>query len=54
LEWWGEFRSLHQTGKKILPPKEHVGIMTATDKRFGMMEYSMGKMKNSAQKHRSN
>ena len=24
--------------RKILPPKGHVGIMTITDKQFGMME----------------
>lgn len=29
--------------KKILPPKGHVGIMTITDKQFGMMELFYGK-----------
>ena len=29
--------------KKSLPPKGHVGIMTITDKQFGMMELFYGK-----------
>lgn len=29
--------------KKILPPKGHVGIMSITDKQFGMMEIFRGK-----------
>ncbi|MBS1744075.1 MAG: CRISPR-associated endonuclease Cas2 [Bacteroidetes bacterium] len=29
--------------KKILPEKGHVGIMTITDKQFGMMEIFQGK-----------
>jgi CRISPR-associated protein Cas2 len=29
--------------KKILPEKGHVGIMTITDKQFGMMEIFYGK-----------
>ena len=29
--------------KRILPPKGHVGIMTITDKQFGMMELFYGK-----------
>ena len=29
--------------KKILPPKGHVGIMTITDKQFGMMEIFRGR-----------
>lgn len=28
--------------RKILPPKGHVGIMTITDKQFGMMEVFHG------------
>ena len=29
--------------KKLLPPKGHVGILTVTDKQFGMMELFYGK-----------
>jgi CRISPR-associated protein Cas2 len=29
--------------KKILPPKGYVGIMTITDKQFGMMELFFGR-----------
>jgi CRISPR-associated protein Cas2 len=29
--------------KKLLPPKGHVGILTITDKQFGMMEIFRGK-----------
>lgn len=29
--------------KKLLPPKGHVGILTITDKQFGMMELFYGK-----------
>ena len=29
--------------KAILPPKGHVGILTITDKQFGMMEIFRGK-----------
>src|SRR4051812_14633701 len=29
--------------KKILPPKGHVGIMSVTDKQFGMMEIFRGR-----------
>jgi CRISPR-associated protein Cas2 len=29
--------------KKILPEKGHIGIMTITDKQFGMMEIYYGK-----------
>ena len=29
--------------KKSLPPKGHVGILTITDKQFGMMEIFYGK-----------
>jgi CRISPR-associated protein Cas2 len=29
--------------KKILPPKGHVGIITITDKQFGMMQIFRGK-----------
>ena len=29
--------------KKILPEKGHIGIMTITDKQFGMMEIFQGK-----------
>ncbi|MEO6706789.1 MAG: CRISPR-associated endonuclease Cas2 [Ginsengibacter sp.] len=29
--------------KSILPPKGHVGILTITDKQFGMMEIFRGK-----------
>ena len=29
--------------KTILPPKGHVGILTITDKQFGMMEIFRGK-----------
>ncbi len=29
--------------KKFLPPKGHVGILTITDKQFGMMELFYGK-----------
>ena len=29
--------------KRLLPPKGHVGIMTITDKQFGMMELFYGK-----------
>ena len=29
--------------KKILPTKGHVGILTITDKQFGLMEIFMGK-----------
>ena len=29
--------------RRILPPKGHVGIMTITDKQFGMMEVFYGK-----------
>ena len=29
--------------KKLLPPRGHVGIMTITDKQFGMMEVFYGK-----------
>jgi len=29
--------------KRILPPKGHVGIITITDKQFGMMELFYGK-----------
>lgn len=29
--------------KKKLPPKGHIGIMTITDKQFGMMEVFHGK-----------
>ena len=29
--------------KKLLPPRGHVGIMTITDKQFGMMEVFNGK-----------
>ncbi|WP_343702891.1 CRISPR-associated endonuclease Cas2 [Chitinophaga sp.] len=29
--------------KKILPPKGHVGILTITDKQFGMIEIFHGK-----------
>jgi len=32
-----------KTGKKILPEKGHIGIMTITDKQFGMMEIFYGK-----------
>lgn len=32
-----------QRVKKILPPKGHVGIMSITDKQFGMMEIFRGK-----------
>lgn len=28
--------------KKILPPKGHVGVMTITDKQFGLMEIFRG------------
>lgn len=31
--------------KKSLPEKGHVGIMTITDKQFGMMEIYQGKFK---------
>lgn len=30
--------------KKLLPPKGHVGILTITDKQFGMMEIFRGKV----------
>jgi CRISPR-associated protein Cas2 len=29
--------------KKLLPAKGHIGIMTVTDKQFGMMELFYGK-----------
>lgn len=29
--------------KKLLPPRGHVGIITITDKQFGMMEIFRGK-----------
>lgn len=29
--------------KKLLPPKGHVGILTVTDKQFGMMELFYGR-----------
>ena len=29
--------------KSILPPKGHIGILTITDKQFGMMEIFRGK-----------
>lgn len=29
--------------KRMLPPKGHVGMMTVTDKQFGMMELFYGK-----------
>jgi len=29
--------------KKLLPPKGHVGILTITDKQFGMMELFYGR-----------
>jgi CRISPR-associated protein Cas2 len=29
--------------KRLLPPKGHVGMMTITDKQFGMMELFYGK-----------
>ena len=29
--------------KRLLPPKGHVGILTVTDKQFGMMELFYGK-----------
>jgi CRISPR-associated protein Cas2 len=29
--------------KKILPPKGHIGLMTITDKQFGLMEIFRGK-----------
>lgn len=29
--------------RRMLPPKGHVGIMTITDKQFGMMEVFYGK-----------
>ncbi len=29
--------------KSILPPKGHIGVMTITDKQFGMMEIFRGK-----------
>lgn len=29
--------------KAILPPKGHIGVMTITDKQFGMMEIFRGK-----------
>lgn len=32
-----------QRVKKILPPKGHIGIMSVTDKQFGMMEIYRGK-----------
>ena len=32
-----------QRVKRILPPKGHVGIMSITDKQFGMMEIFRGK-----------
>lgn len=32
-----------QRVKSILPPKGHIGIMTVTDKQFGMMEIFRGK-----------
>lgn len=32
-----------QRVRKILPPKGHVGIMTITDKQFGLMEIFRGK-----------
>lgn len=28
--------------KKILPPKGHIGVMTITDKQFGLMEIFRG------------
>ncbi len=31
--------------KKFLPPKGHVGILTITDRQFGMMEIYYGKEK---------
>ena len=31
--------------KKILPPKGHIGILSITDKQFGMMEIYYGKEK---------
>jgi CRISPR-associated protein Cas2 len=30
--------------KRLLPEKGHIGIMTVTDKQFGMMELFYGKM----------
>ncbi|WP_298413424.1 CRISPR-associated endonuclease Cas2 [Hydrotalea sp.] len=35
--------------KKILPEKGHIGIMTITDKQFGMMELFQGKKEAPAQ-----
>ncbi len=32
-----------QRVKKILPPRGHIGIMSVTDKQFGMMEIYRGK-----------
>jgi len=32
-----------QRVKKILPPKDHIGILNITDKQFGQMEIFRGK-----------
>lgn len=39
---WTRIRNIQRV-KKILPPKGHIGMMSVTDKQFGMMEIYRGK-----------